>query len=200
MNRREFIRKTGLAAGALTLPYILPGGSSSAPSGARKVNHVALCLFAGGIRNWESVHKNDGNLMPSMLNGSESITNDIAGSMTNLGRPSLLNPLQNSGTLFKEFRYSSGPTGHFNGHTTAITGQYTSNGLSLSERPSDPTVFELYRKHNSPSMSALNSWWVTHTNSLYPILNYSNYPGYGPMVPIKFLPTIFFQLIRLACC
>lgn len=181
MKRREFIRKAGLAAGALTLPYVLPGGSLFAPTGARKVNHVVFCLFAGGVRNWESVHKNDGNLMTSMLNGSETISGDISGNMPNLGSSPLSSPLQNFGTLFKEFRYENGPTGHFNGHTTAITGQYTNSGLSLLERPEFPTVFELYRKHSTPERSALNSWWVTHTNNLYPILNYSNYPGYGPL-------------------
>lgn len=167
-------------AGAMVMPYVVPGGSLFAPTGARKANHVVFCLFAGGVRNWESVHKNDGNLMPSMLNGNESISSDIVSSMSSLPSPAISSPLQNFGTLYKEFRYDQGPTGHFNGHYTAITGQYTNSSLSLLERPSYPTVFELYRKHNSPSMSALNSWWITHTNNLYPILNYSNYGGYGP--------------------
>lgn len=181
MNRRDFIRKAGMAtAGAMVMPYVVPGGSLFAPTGARKANHVVFCLFAGGVRNWESVHKNDGNLMPSMLNGNESISSDIVSSMSSLPSPAISSPLQNFGTLYKEFRYDQGPTGHFNGHYTAITGQYTNSSLSLLERPSYPTVFELYRKHNSPSMSALNSWWITHTNNLYPILNYSNYGGYGP--------------------
>lgn len=180
MNRRQFLRKSGMATvGAFAMPYILPGGTLFAPTGARKANHVVFCLFAGGIRNRESIHKNDGNLMPSMLNGNESITTDISGSMSTLGTSPLSSPLQNFGTLYKEFRYNQGPTGHFNGHTTAITGKYTDNSLSLLERPTSPTIFELYRKHNSPSMSALNSWWVTHTNNLYPILNYSNVNGYG---------------------
>lgn len=167
-------------AGAMVMPYVVPGGSLFAPTGARKANHVVFCLFAGGVRNWESVHKNEGNLMPSMLNGNESISSDIVSSMSSLPSPAISSPLQNFGTLYKEFRYDQGPTGHFNGHYTAITGQYTNSSLSLLERPSYPTVFELYRKHNSPSMSALNSWWITHTNNLYPILNYSNYGGYGP--------------------
>lgn len=165
----------------MSLPYVLPGGTLFAPTGARKVNHVVFCLFAGGVRNIESVHKNDGNLMPNFLNGSEIITNDLIASMPDLGPSPLSSPLQNFGTLYKEFRYENGPTGHFNGHTTALTGQYTNSSLSLLERPDYPTIFELYRKHNSPERSALNSWWITHTNNLYPNLNYSNYPGYGPM-------------------
>lgn len=194
MNRRNFIRKAGMAtAGAFAMPYVLPGGSLFASTGTRKANHVVFCLFAGGIRNRESVHKNDGNLMPNILNGNESITSDISGSMSPLGSSPLSQPLQNFGTLFREFRYNQGPTGHFNGHYTAITGKYTDNSLSLLERPASPTIFELYRKHNSPSMSALNSWWITHTNNLYPILNYSNVSGYGPefganqLAPTNFL-------------
>ncbi len=194
MNRREFIKKSALATGAFTLPYVLPAGRLFAPTGSRKVNHVVFCLIAGGIRNWESVHKNDGNLMPNLLNGSESISSDIANSMSALGTNPMSSPLQNFGTLYREFRYNQGPTGHFNGHTTAITGQYTDNSLSLLDRPQWPTIFELYRKHNSPSMSALNSWWVTHTNNLYPILNYSEDPNYGPAFGANQIsPTDFFS-------
>lgn len=181
-------------AGVFAAPYILPGGSLFAPTGMRKVNHVVFCLFAGGIRNYESVQKNDGNLMPSILNGSETISSDIAGSMSSLPAPAVMSPLENFGTLYREFRYDQGPTGHFNGHTTAITGQYTDSSLSLRTRPLFPTVFELYRKHNSPGMSALNSWWVSHSNNLYPILNYSQYPGYGPEYGANQIsPTDFFS-------
>ncbi len=182
MERRNFIKKAALGtAGMFAAPYILPAGRLFAPTGARKANHVVFCLFAGGVRNIESVHQNDGNLMPSMLNGNSPISSDIAGDMSNLGASPLSSPLENFGTMFREFRYSDGPTGHFNGHFTAITGQYTDNSLSLLERPKHPTVFELYRKHSTPSMSALNSWWISTSNNLYPMLNYSNYPGYGPL-------------------
>lgn len=181
MNRRDFLKKSGMASASMfAVPYILPSGRLFAPTGSRRVNHVVFCLFAGGIRNFESVQKNDGNLMPSILNGNETISSDISGSMSSLPSSALSSPLQNFGTLYREFRYDQGPTGHFNGHTTAVTGQYTDSSLSLNSRPSFPTIFELYRKHNSPQMSALNSWWITHTNNLYPNLNYSLYPGYGP--------------------
>lgn len=180
MKRRDFIRNTALtAAGVIGMPYILPTGRLFAASGSRKVNHVVFCLFAGGIRNLESVQKAEGNLMKGLLNGNESISPDIAASIA--GLPGTIGgALQNYGTLFKNFRYQSGPSGHYNGHTTALTGQYTDNSLSLLERPPNPTLFELYRKHSSPEQSALNAWWVTHTNELYPILNYSTYAGYGP--------------------
>jgi len=181
VKRRNFIKKAGLTAvGTLVLPYILPSGRLFAATGNRKANHVVFCLFAGGVRNLESIYKNDGNLMPNLLNGTEAISSDIINSMSPLPSSPLIQPLQNMGTLYKQFRFSSGPTGHFNGHTTAITGQHTNNTLSLREHPSFPTVFELYRKHSNPQGAAKNCWWVSNSSNLYPILNYSQFPGYGP--------------------
>lgn len=179
MKRRTFLRNAALtAAGSMVVPYILPTGRLFAATGSRKANHVVFCLFAGGVRNLESMQKADGNLMPNTLTGNESISADIAGGMTAL--PQLASArLQTQGTLFKQFRYVSGPTGHYNGHTTAITGKYTDEAIRLKEPPQYPTVFEYYRKHNSPSQSALNAWWVSNSLGPYPFLNYSVFDGYG---------------------
>lgn len=180
MNRRDFIRKSALGSlGIAAAPYILPSGRLFAATGARKVNHVVFCLFAGGVRNWESVQKSEGNLMPNILSGNEAISNDIASSMSSLPVSPLSAPMQTMGTLFTEFRFSAGPTGHYNGHTTAITGQHTNTSLNLRAAPEWPTIFELYRKHRSPTQSATNAWWISHTNNLYPLLNYSTHPSYG---------------------
>lgn len=194
MERRDFIKNVAITgAGIIGMPYILPSGRLFAASGNRIANHVVFCLFAGGIRNLESVQKAEGNLMKGLFAGNESLSPDIAASLLPLGNPA--GPaLQNFGTLMKEFRYGSGPSGHYNGHTTALTGRYTDNSLSLLERPPYPTVFELYRKHSAPNKSAENAWWITHTNELYPILNYSNYPGYGPLYGANQLsPTSIFN-------
>ncbi len=176
MKRRSFIKKAAAAtAGAFAAPYILPSGRLFAATGQRIADHVVFCLFAGGVRNFESMHKAEGNLMPYTLNGNESVT--LSG-MSPLPSPS--GPrLQTMGTLFKEARFSLGPTGHFSGHSTAITGKYNLADINIKQRPSTPTVFELYRKHNSPSMSALNAWWVSNALGPYPALNFSTYPGYG---------------------
>src|SRR3990167_5205097 len=110
MKRRNFIKTTGLAAaGVFAAPYILPSGRLFAASGTRKANHVVFCLFAGGVRTFESIDKADGNLMPYMLNGSEAISSDIIGSMSTLPSPTGL-ALQNYGTLYRQFRYAQGPT------------------------------------------------------------------------------------------
>lgn len=181
MDRRTFLKRGGAtAAGIMAAPYILPSGRLFAATGARRVNHVVFCLFAGGVRNWESVQKADGNLMPNILSGNEPITSDIASSMSALPPSPLSSSLQSMGTLFREFRFSNGPTGHYNGHTTALTGQHTTTALNLRAAPPFPTIFELYRKHSSPEKSATNAWWVSHTNNLYPLLNYSTDPMYGP--------------------
>lgn len=181
MKRKAFLRNAGLAAaGSMIVPYILPTGRLFAATGARKVNHVVFCLFAGGVRNLESVQKIDGNLMPNTFTGNESISSDIIGGMTALPSP-VSNRLQSQGTLFKKFQYASGPTGHYNGHITAMTGNYSDEAIKLKEPPKYPTIFEYYRKHNSPSTSALNAWWVSDSLGPYPFLNYSAYEGYGPM-------------------
>jgi hypothetical protein len=180
MQRRDFLKRGSLAAaGAVTLPYILPQGRLFAATGARKANHVVFCLFAGGVRNLESVHMQDGNLMRCMFNGTQNISSDILPGLDPVPASPLPLPLQNYGTLYKEFRYAQGPTGHYNGHATAITGVYTQTDLDVRANPLNPTVFELYRKHNSPTQTALNSWWVSNTLGPYVALNYSNAEGYG---------------------
>jgi hypothetical protein len=194
MKRRQFIKTSAMAAtAAIAAPYILPGGRLFAATGARKANHVVFCLFAGGVRNLESMQKMEGNLMPYTLTGSEPLSSKIIGGMSPLPAPSGTR-LQQLGTLFKEFRYKIGPTGHFNGHTTAITGNYTDNEIQLRQPPKFPTVFEYYRKHHSPAASALNAWWISDSLGPYPFLNYSNYEGYGAAYGANMLqPSTFFN-------
>ena len=199
MKRRSFLKKAGIAtAGIIGAPYLLPSGRLFAATGARLANHVVVCLFAGGVRNFESVQKADGNLMPNMLNGSESISVDIASAMTPLPSSPLMSPLQNSGTLFKDFRYREGPAGHYAGHTVAMTGRYTNSSLNIKAPPEYPTVFELYRKHSSPTANALNAWWVSNALGPYPQLNYSTFDGYGAEWGANFMqPTSLISLAGL---
>ncbi len=192
MKRKQFIKNAALtAAGSMVVPYILPSGRLFARSGTRRANHVVVCMFAGGVRNLESVQKAEGNLMRNMLNGTESITPDIAPGVTIL--PTLAStPLQNTGTLFKEFRYASGPTGHYNAHAAAITGVYSDQSIQLKQPPPFPTVFEYYRKHNSPTNNALNTWWVSNSLGPYPYLNYSTFDGYGAAYGANMIQPISF--------
>ncbi len=193
MNRRKFIKNAGLiTAGTLAAPYILPTGRLFAATGARKVNHVVFILFAGGIRNQESVKKQylanqglatEGNVMPNILRGAQPGANLVYQPWNTV----LNNPLQESGTLFPEMRYKQGPTGHYNGHTVAMTGNYTETGLNLNINPEYPTVFEYYRKHSDPARSALNAWWLSEGLGPYPSLNYSRHPDYGAIYGANYM-------------
>lgn len=183
MKRRDFIKKAGIAtASAFVMPYILPSGRLFAATGSRKVNHVVFCLFAGGVRNIESVHQGESNLMTNMLHDISGGFSPQPGINETLPPSPLgVNRLQEYGTLLKEFRFKEGPTGHFNGHVTALTGRYNDTTLNLRASPSYPTIFEYYRKHNdnSAATNALNSWWISDSLGPYPLLNYSTFNGYG---------------------
>lgn len=184
MERRDFVKKMGLAAaGAVASPYILPSGRLFAATGTRKVNHVVFCMLAGGIRNDESVKQNEGNLMSTMLkdvSGGYAEQPGFLSAASISPNPLGSNRLQEFGTLLKDVSFAQGPTGHYNGHITALTGRYTDAALNLRTNPDYPTIFEYYRKHAGDSvMSALNAWWVSDSLGPYPALNYSSYPGYG---------------------
>jgi len=190
MKRRSFLKNTSLsAASVITAPYILPSGRLFAATGERIVNHVVLVLFAGGIRQQESVEQQyiatqngsstTGNLMRNMLSGNAPTSN-----LQPLGQEGLWDPIQSNslasqGTLFQEVIYQEGPPGHYNGHAVALTGNYYPNNINLNENPTNPTIFELYRKHNDPVQSALNAWWISEGLGPYPSLNYSQDPLYG---------------------
>ena len=187
MKRRSFITKAATAtAGAMVLPYILPSGRLFAATGTRIVDHVVFCLFAGGVRNLESMQKVDGNLMPNTLLGSESISSDIASAIPSLGTIGSQR-LQEQGTLVREFRFAQGPTGHFSGHSTALTGVYNLVDINIRTRPQSPTIFEYYRKHTDPSTSALNAWWISNSLGPYPALNFSSHPDYGALYGANFI-------------
>lgn len=184
MNRRSFLRKAALtAAGTIAAPYILPANTLFAPTGSRVANHVVYVLFGGGIRQQESIGRQyladqgsgpSGNIMPNMLSGAQPSSSLIYTPWSPIG-PSL----SSKGTLFRNMRYASGPTGHYNGHTVALTGNYTNTSLNLNINPEFPTVFEYYRKHSDPAKNPMNCWWMSTELGPYPSLNYSRHAQYG---------------------
>ena len=181
MERRDFIKKIGLATGAaFAMPYILPSGRLFASTGARKVNHVVFCLFAGGVRNMESVHQNQSNLMQNLFKDVSGGFSAQSGINEVLPASPINYRLQDVGTLIKEMRFKEGPTGHFNGHVTALTGRYNDTTLNLRANPPYPTLFEYYRKHQQDAKST-DAWWISDSLGPYPLLNYSSYPGYGAL-------------------
>jgi hypothetical protein len=188
MKRRAFIQKTTSAAAGF---YILPSGRLFAPTGARVANHVVFCLFAGGIRSLESVHQQRGNLMPNLLAGSAGPDATIAAGLQPLP---LLNavPLENQATYFKEFRYADGIAGHYQGHASAITGKYVGQNVNFSKHSAAPSVFEYYRKHNSPQMAASNAWWISNGLGENENLSWSTDGDYGAQFGGNFLSPAYF--------
>lgn len=203
MKRREFIKKTGaLAAGSVVAPYILPSGRLFAASGSQLAPHVVLVMFAGGVRQQESIlqrylddSQNEpyaGNILYNMLNGPAPTAKIVYG--TGLGGidpipPILGQTIQSQGTIFNEMRAVS--TGHFAGLNSLLQGS-TAATQGLKQKPLNPTVFEYLRRHSDTPASKV--WFIGNTigNSV-PLLNYSEHPEYGASYGANFFaPNVTF--------
>jgi len=205
MRRRDFIRSTALtAAGSLAAPYILPGGRLFASTGQRSAAHVVLVMFAGGVRQQESVgmrYLDDaqvnepfaGNIMYNMLTGSAPTQKIVYGTGPggiNPIPPILPQSLQQQGTLFREVRAFS--AGHYGGLNSILQGS-TVNGQGLKQRPISPTIFEYLRRHGG--YKATDTWFVGNgIGGSVPLLNYSLHPDYGIQYGANFFaPTVTFH-------
>ena len=205
MKRRDFIKKTTAAsASAFLVPHILPSGRLFAQSNPQLAQHVVYVLFAGGVRQQESVlqrylddsqdYPSAGNIMYNILQGSPPTDKIVYGnnnsSNINIPIPKLLSQtLQEQGTFFKEVNAST--VGHYAGVNTLLTGNYMySQGLRA--KPLRPTIFEYLRRHTGEK--ATKTWFIGNGigNSL-PLLDYSEHPEYGSKYGANFLaPTITF--------
>lgn len=191
------------AAASLTMPYILPSGRLFAATGHRMANHVVLVMFAGGVRQQESIlqrylddsQENDpyaGNIMYNMLTG-ESPEQKIVYGTGNGGSspiPSILStPLDQQGTVFREVQALS--AGHYGGLNSILQGS-TVTTQGLKQKPVNPTIFEYLRRHGG--YSATDTWFVGNNlvNSTA-LLNYSVHPDYGAQYGANFLaPSVTF--------
>ena len=192
MNRRKFINKSTKFALASAVPFILPTGRLFAATGSAKIKHIVFCLFAGGIRNWESLEMREGNLMPNTLKGTAKINPNIAPGIETVPRI-LQTPLQNYGTLFKNFKYASKKTSHYNGHAVAVMGNYCDT-IELMAPLHNPSIFEYFRKHSGFGNSGLNTWWVSDQAGPFPFLQYSKHPNYGRSYAANMIhPSVYFK-------
>ena len=195
MRRKEFLQKAALTVGGgIGLPYILPSGRLFARGGVPKADHVVLVMFAGGVRQQESILQRyledsqgvtgaAGNVMFNIFDGPEPGkkivygTNPAGGGTAgSVPIPQLLGQtLESQGTVFREVNAQS--AGHYTGQTALITGN-TSTAQGLKVRPNYPTIFEYLRKH--AGFSAIDCWMISSslTNS-YNLLNSSDHPEYG---------------------
>lgn len=210
MKRRKFLKTSSLAtAGIIAAPYILPSGRLFAKSGSQLAEHVVYVLFAGGVRQQESVLQRylsdsqglpfGGNIMLNILDGQQPGTNDkrVYGTDPPSGTPGsipipqiLSQTLQSQGTLFPEVYFSKSGTGHYNGLTTVTSGSYATNGLR--KRPPEPTIYEYVRRHLG--LPATKVWFVGNgIGNSTQLLNYSDHYNYGSEYGANFIaPGIIF--------
>lgn len=196
MKRRTFIKKSTVTAAGITgMPYILPSGILSAATTAPMTEYVVFVLFAGGVRQQEAVLKQylagsqneniEGNIMYNMLSGDapedkiaygiDDTVNDIVGRFPI--NPILGTSLEEQGTMFPEVRFSKGGTGHFNGLSTGVSGNYYVT-QGLRNRPVSPTIFEYLRRH--AGFKATDCWYVgLGVDGSRPLLNFSDDKDYG---------------------
>lgn len=204
MKRREFIKKSGLAvAGGLVAPYILPSGRLFAPTGRQMAGHVVVVMFAGGLRQQESVlqqyldgsQEDDpypGNIMYNMLTGAAPEQKIVYGTGEGGINPIpqiLSETIQEQGTLFAEVEAVS--AGHYGGLNSMVQGSNVFT-QGLTQRPINPTIFEYLRRHGG--YSATDVWFIGNTigNSV-PLLTHSLAEGYGSQYAANFFaPNVTF--------
>lgn len=203
INRRKFLKKTGaLAAGAFVAPYILPSGRLFAQTGSQLAQHVVYVLFAGGVRQQESVlqrylddsqglgNSYAGNIMPNAFNGAAPTQKIVYG--TGAGGPTPIPPilsqsLEEQGVVFKEV--ASPTAGHYGGLNALLQGN-TANTQGLKSKPVFPTIFEYLRKHGGFPASKI--WFVGNgIGNSVPLLNHSEYAGYGSQYGANFFAPSF---------
>ena len=210
MKRRKFISQSAMAsAGTIAMPYILPSGLMSMTTAPPLAEHVVFVLYAGGVRQQESVLQRylaegqnenvEGNIMYNILTGAppddkiaygldDTVNNIIGGIPID---PILQTPLDQIGTLFPEVRFSKGGAGHFNGLSTGVSGNYYVT-QGLRQRPQSPTIFEYLRRY--AGFKATDCWFVSvGITGSRPLLNYSAHEDYGRRWGGNFIaPTVTF--------
>lgn len=205
MKRRGFIKKAAAATtGAFLAPYILPSGRLFAATGSQLAPHVVMVMFAGGVRQQESIEQTyldqsqgipiQGNIMNNMLDGAAPSQKIVYGTDGNLAGdtpipPILSNTIQQQGTLFSEV--TSSHAGHYGGLNALLQGN-TLYAQGLRQKPLHPTIFEYTRRHLG--VSASKTWFVGNgIGNSTPLLNYSHHPDYGAAYGANFLaPSITF--------
>ena len=190
-------------------PYILPSGRLFAPSGSQIAPHVILVMYAGGIRNQETVDQMyltqsqytwnpipalnvPGNIMPNMLAGAAPTSKVVYGTGISGNTPIspiLTTPLHSQGVLFKEVNAVA--AGHYGGSIALLQGN-TNLAQPLLDRPKTPTIFEYLRKHGG--YKATDTWFLGNSlgNSV-PLYNHSDDPDYGAKYGANmFIPGVTF--------
>ena len=136
MKRRSFIKTVAAGAvGTFGIPYLLPSGRLFAKTNGMLADHVVLVMFAGGVRQQESVlqeylngSQNEtitGNILYNLFQGVPPQDKIVYGTDANLAGeipiPQILTQtIDKQGVIFKEMRSSA--AGHFNGLNVMVQG------------------------------------------------------------------------------
>lgn len=97
--------------------------------------------------------------------------------------PTIWNQLRRKGTIYTNFR-NEGATKTCPGHAAMLTGMWEDLKNDGSERPVNPTVFELFRKESG---SAESSCYVISGKPKLEVLTYSNAPNFGARYGARFV-------------
>ena len=203
MKRRDFVKKTAtITAGGIVLPYILPSGRLYAQSNAPMADHVVYVLFAGGLRQQDSILQRyladsqgfnvEGNILTNILEGQAPTSKIAYGTGVNGASPIpklLSQTIQKQGTIFSEMRAVSG--GHYGGLNSLITGSGVA-GQGLKVRPVNPTIFEYARRFGG--YKATDTWFIGNgIGNSTPLLNSSKHTDFGLQYGANFFaPNITF--------
>ncbi|MFN5372047.1 MAG: hypothetical protein ACK5B6_11350, partial [Bacteroidia bacterium] len=144
MQRRTFIRNSGLTAGAaLALPTLGSALNLFDKPVNQKAKHVVYCILGGGVRLNETIEQQFGYLMPNLLHSRNSSSREL-----DLGfewLPTVLSkPLLASATLYTNFNYAAGPINHFNAALAVLCGKYFQQSLDYRSVLSENSVFDYY--------------------------------------------------------
>lgn len=148
-NRREFLRSAARMGAAGALLSFLPLRAAALP----RKRKVVVVTFGGGARDEET-------FAPE---GQENI-------------PSLLNLLIPQSTFYTQV-VNHGILGHYVATASLATGVYETFDNFAAVPPSDPTVFEYFRR--GLGRPAVDAWVVAPSNGFNRI-GESDHRGYGP--------------------
>ncbi|MCA8955699.1 MAG: DUF1501 domain-containing protein [Planctomycetes bacterium] len=151
LDRREFLRNSALAAGALALPpqdKDQPHGKQK--GGVRwKTKRVVLVAFAGGVRSKE------------VLESPANVPN--------------LTKIAGAGCVFPNVRAAN--LGHYGAALSLFTGVAEPMGIRDDQRGSSPTIFEYLRKHCGFRNNDI--WLSTANGAQGRLFAHSSHPQYG---------------------
>lgn len=150
VSRREFLRVSGAAAGALACGNQALGGVLGRLGPQAKTQHVLLIAFAGGVRSRDTIGT------------PQNVPN-----LTRLARKGVVFPSCGVANL-----------GHYGATLSIFTGVQEYMGIRDNARGYNPTVFEYLRK--DLGLQASQCWLSTNNGSQGVNFAYSLHRGYGP--------------------